>query len=147
MNTRILQIAIVFIWCGMIAGISFLEAPLKFQAPNITLGLGLGIGRLVFQAFNKVEIVFLLILAASLFAKGIGKRATVYYAIIGILLLLETFWLLPILDARAEQVINGVAEPFSNVHYFYIAFDAIKLLLLFVLGVNLSRQQSQGKVI
>ena len=35
-------IAITFIWAGMICGISFLEAPLKFQAPGITLELGLG---------------------------------------------------------------------------------------------------------
>lgn len=42
---RILQIAVPFVWFGMIAAISFLEAPLKFQAPNITIPLGLEIGR------------------------------------------------------------------------------------------------------
>gem|GEM_PF-4447495 len=29
-------IANTFIWVGMLCGISFLEAPLKFQAPGIT---------------------------------------------------------------------------------------------------------------
>lgn len=40
----------------MVLAISFLEAPLKFRAPGITVPLGLGIGRLVFQAFNAVEL-------------------------------------------------------------------------------------------
>lgn len=37
---------------GAIVAISFLEAPLKFLAPGITIPLGLGIGRLVFTALN-----------------------------------------------------------------------------------------------
>ena len=53
---HILQIAIPFIWFGLVGGISFIETPLKFRAPNITLALGLGIGRIVFSALNKVEI-------------------------------------------------------------------------------------------
>ena len=46
------------VWLGMLLGISFMEAPLKFRAPNMTIALGLGIGQLVFSALNKVEINF-----------------------------------------------------------------------------------------
>ncbi len=56
-----------FLWIGFVVAISFLEAPLKFQAPDITLALGLGIGRLVFAALNKVEWVFALAIVSSLF--------------------------------------------------------------------------------
>jgi hypothetical protein len=45
-----LALAVPFLWLGMVLAISFLEAPLKFRAPGITLALGLGIGRLVFRA-------------------------------------------------------------------------------------------------
>jgi hypothetical protein len=44
--------AVVFVWLGMVLAISFLEAPLKFRAPNVTLQIGLGIGRLVFRALT-----------------------------------------------------------------------------------------------
>ena len=44
--------AAIFVWLGMVLAISFLEAPLKFRAPGVTLQLGLGIGRLVFRALN-----------------------------------------------------------------------------------------------
>ncbi|GCE41717.1 probable conserved transmembrane protein [Rhodococcus wratislaviensis] len=38
------SIAVTFIWLGMVVAISFLEAPLKFRAPGVTVPLGLGIG-------------------------------------------------------------------------------------------------------
>lgn len=44
-----------FVWLGMVLAISFLEAPLKFRAPEVTVRIGLGIGRLVFRALNTVE--------------------------------------------------------------------------------------------
>jgi len=36
---------VAFAWLGMVLAISFLEAPLKFRAPDVTLRIGLGIGR------------------------------------------------------------------------------------------------------
>ena len=50
-------VAAIFVWLGMVLAISFLEAPLKFRAPGITIPLGLGIGRLVFRALNVCEVV------------------------------------------------------------------------------------------
>ncbi|RYG21549.1 MAG: hypothetical protein EOO07_02375, partial [Chitinophagaceae bacterium] len=47
-----------FTWIGFVCAISFLEAWLKFRAPGVTLPIGLGIGRLVFAALNKVEWIF-----------------------------------------------------------------------------------------
>lgn len=138
---KILQIALPFIWFGCIGAISFMEAPLKFTAPNITLALGLGIGRIVFQTLNKIEIVFALLMILSfVFARPKGKSPLYVFGIVAGLLLVETVWLLPILDARAEQVINGSEPPFSNAHFIYIAFDAIKFTALFVLGMILTRR-------
>jgi hypothetical protein len=42
----------------MVLAISFMEAPLKFRAPDVTLRIGLGIGRLIFRALNNVEAIF-----------------------------------------------------------------------------------------
>ena len=50
----------VFIWLGMVLAISFLEAPLKFRAPGVDIPIGLGIGRIVFRALNRVEIALAL---------------------------------------------------------------------------------------
>ena len=138
---RILQIAIPFIWFGAVGAISFMEAPLKFTAPDITLPLGLGIGYIVFHALNKVEIVLCILLAVTFFsARPKGKLALIIFGIIALILILQTFWLFPLLDERTMQVIKGTAEPFSNLHIIYIVFDSVKILLLLTLGTVLLRE-------
>lgn len=62
----VVQVAVAFVWVGMVLGISFLEAPLKFRAPGITVPIGLGIGRLVFTALNRIELVFAIVLCVAL---------------------------------------------------------------------------------
>lgn len=137
---RILQIAIPFIWFGLLGGISFLETPLKFRAPNITLPLGLGIGRIVFQTLNKIEIV-LMILMLMTFVKTKPKVKLAHFSlsVIAFLLFSQTVWLLPVLDAQAIEIINGNTVPDSNAHLIYIVFDAIKFVLLFALGAGITR--------
>ena len=134
---RILQIAVPFVWFGLLGGISFLEAPLKFQAPGITIPLGLGIGRLVFFALNKIEIVLAILMIFSYVkAKPKNRFPLVSFAVVAFLLFLETVWLLPVLDARAVRIVGGETVPDSNLHLIYIAFDAVKFILLFALGVS-----------
>ncbi|MEM0967027.1 MAG: hypothetical protein AAGJ81_12845 [Verrucomicrobiota bacterium] len=70
---RISQFFMLFVpgvWLGLVIGISFLEAPLKFQAPGITLELGLGIGRLVFGALNKEVVELLILFVLGFWMKG-----------------------------------------------------------------------------
>jgi hypothetical protein len=141
MSFRILQIAVPFIWFGALGAISFMEAPLKFTAPNITLELGLGIGRIVFQTLNKIELALAVLLIVSMLARRPAKKFPLYaFGAVLLLLILETFWLLPVLDARAEQVIAGTAAPYSNAHIIYIVFDAAKFLLLAALGISLTKE-------
>jgi hypothetical protein len=65
MGADLVREAVPFIWFGMVAAVSLLEAPLKFRAPGVTLELGLGIGRLVFRALNCVEACWAVLLAAA----------------------------------------------------------------------------------
>lgn len=57
--------AVSFRWLGMVLAISFLEAPLKFRAPGVTVPIGLGIGRRVFRALNRVEAVLAVVVIAG----------------------------------------------------------------------------------
>ena len=59
-------------WFGIVAAIAA-ESWLKFQAPGITRELGLGIGKLIFTALNRTEIVLALLLAAAIFAVRTDK--------------------------------------------------------------------------
>lgn len=133
---RVVKIAVPFIWFGMVLAISFMEAPLKFQAPGIDLPLGLGIGRLVFFALNKMEIVCgLLLFVAFLLRRPNPLIQEVLLGLVLLILAVETLWLLPVLDARAEQVINGTVTPYSAMHLVYIVLDGVKIIVLLVLGI------------
>lgn len=132
-------IAIPFIWIGFICAISFMEAWLKFQAPGITIPLGLGIGRLVFHALNRVEWVCAIIITISILShhRKILKLQLVSFIIVLIILMMQTFWLLPALDQRAEMHIQGQEVPPSNMHFYYIIIEFLKLVFLFVFGITL----------
>ena len=128
-----------FVWIGFVCAISFMEAWLKFRAPGITVPLGLGIGRLVFNALNKVELVFALVVIINIFwnSSGILKWQNLAFAIPLTLLLIQTFWLLPSLDARAELHIQGLIVPPSNFHFYYVGIEVIKVASLTFFGLTL----------
>lgn len=138
------SIALIFIWIGFLGAISFMEAWLKFQAPGITLELGLGIGKLVFGALNKMEWIFSIIISLNLLInrqnlfKGINLLLIASVAIVA----LQSFWLLPALFDRAEMHIQqqGISSS-SFVHYFYISIEVLKTIFLIILGVSWLRKR------
>ena len=132
-----IAISSIYLWLGFVLAISFLEAWLKFQAPGITIPLGLGIGRLVFFALNKTEWFFAVLILLMQIKSGNWKQIRMEWSALLIILLLQTFWLLPLLDTRAEKVIQMVEIEPSSLHYYYVALEMIKVLILFVFGKKL----------
>ena len=132
---KILIIPVSFIWLGLIIAISLIEAPLKFQAPGITIPLGLGIGRLVFNTLNKIELILMTIAFFSALSTN-KQNKTGFYAMCALLLLLmfQTLYLLPALDATAELVLQGQLIPPSFHHQLYIAVEIVKIILLLFVG-------------
>lgn len=124
------------VWFGLILGISFLEAPLKFQAPNITLALGLGIGRLVFNTLNKLEWIMLIFSCIGFLSIRKHKNILITLIIILFLMLLyQTFYLLPGLDARALSIISGETVAKSSLHLIYVVLEILKAVLLIVFSI------------
>jgi hypothetical protein len=134
-----IALIVTFLWIGFVCAISFMEAWLKFRTPGITVPLGLGIGRLVFSALNKVEWVF----AIAILLNIILSKSTFFsvnnllYIIPLILLFTQSIWLLPALDARAEMHIQGQIPPPSNLHFYYIGIEIIKVTCLTIFGITL----------
>lgn len=133
----------VFLWIGFVGAISFMEAWIKFNAPGITVPLGLGIGRLVFDALNKVEWVLAIAILLNLIVvkDGLISRRNLLILIPVLLLLLQTVWLLPVLDARAELHITGITPTHSNLHFYYVGMEVVKVGCLFLFGIKLFRRQ------
>ncbi len=131
-----IAIACTFLWMGFVCAISFLEAPLKFQAPGITLGLGLGIGRLVFAMLVKIEWILALFILARFLFNQIHKFTSFHVCILIpiLILIMQTVWLLPALDARAEQHISGNTPSSSYHHVVYALAEIVKVLSLGIFG-------------
>ncbi|MGV0851782.1 hypothetical protein [Mycolicibacterium phlei] len=133
--------AVAFVWLGMVLAISFIEAPLKFRAPHVTLQIGLGIGRLVFRALNSAEVVLALIVVVTL---AIDVPATVVLIAFGVAILALIAQLVgvrPALTRRSDAVLaapNGT-DPGgrSRAHYVYVAFELVKVAALIVGGFAL----------
>lgn len=137
-------IALTFIWIGFVCAISFMEAWLKFQSPGITLELGLGIGKLVFNALNKVEWVLAIIILIKAIWSGekLLKGKNLLIILIATILALQSFWLLPALFERANMHIESQNVSSNSIaHYTYIIVEVIKVISLTKFGVSLLRNK------
>ncbi len=122
------------VWLGMVCAIA-MEAQLKFQAPNVTREIGLGIGKLVFTALNRFECAFAVLLLVAFFLSAAARKAQIIFAAILLILVVQTFWLIPNLIERIDLITGGQTLPDSSVHLFYIAFEICKIILLLALSI------------
>ncbi|MGO1538690.1 MAG: hypothetical protein ACTHW3_04880 [Leucobacter sp.] len=136
------RLVLPVLWIGMVGAISFIEAPLKFQAPDITIPLGLGIGRLVFGALNIVEAITLIALLVISFLPRIARiRGTRLNFLIAltVVFIAKVAVVRPPLNARTDQVLSGANPGDSPWHYIYIACEVANLALLVILAVLTAR--------
>ncbi|MGQ4616634.1 hypothetical protein [Nocardia sp. R7R-8] len=123
------------LWLGMVLAISFLEAPLKFRAPGVTLPLGLGIGRLVFRALNIVEAVLAVLLVLAAVIVGPGTAVWVWLGIAAVVLAVQIAVVRPPLSRRSDRVLAGEDLPRSHAHYWYIGLEVAKVVALIGLAI------------
>ncbi|MEU0372831.1 hypothetical protein ABZ070_21685 [Streptomyces sp. NPDC006283] len=128
--------AVVFVWLGMVLAISFLEAPLKFRAPEVTVRIGLGIGRLVFRALNRVETVLLVVVIAAVAVGDPPAPVVVLTAVAAAVLVIQLAGVRPALNRRSDQVLAGEQVPRSRLHLLYVACEVAKVLTLLGLGTT-----------
>lgn len=135
MLTTAWAIAGTFTWLGMVLAISFVEAPLKFQAPGVTVQIGLGIGRLVFRVLNVVEAVFAAVILVAVLVDGPPVPVMVATLTAVAVLLTQLALVRPMLNRRTKAVLAGEDAPRSRSHYAYIVLETVKVAALVVGGV------------
>lgn len=140
MLQRALRILLPGIWLGLILGISFIEAPLKFQAPDITVPLGLGIGRLVFAAMNIAEGVIALALLLAMWRGRASRPEWILGIAVALTLAFKTLVVRPLMHATTDAVIAGTSAGGSGLHYVYIAADVLLIALLIALVATTARK-------
>ncbi len=136
---------VCFVWFGMTAGVSLLATPVKFSAPTLPRAVALDVGRVVFAALNKAELVALIILLA---VTRLSRRSASWWSIcaaLALIVIAQSVWLLPELSARAEMVVSGIEPPASYLHATYSTLELVKLLLLLVAGFLALGEQGRSR--
>lgn len=135
-----LRMVVPAVWMGLVLGLSFIETPLKFTAPGITTALGLGIGRIVFNALAIAGVILLIVITVSAFARPRENRTG--FVLIGALWVtaaVQSLVIRPLLSARSDVVIAGGDPGQSWLHYGYIAAEVVLLALLLSYIVHVLR--------
>jgi hypothetical protein len=130
-------VAAAFLWLGMVLAISFIEAPLKFRAPGVTLQVGLGIGRLVFRALNGCELALAAVVVASFAVQPPATGIAVAAAAAVVTLLVQVLLVRPRLTRRSDAVLAGDDGPRSRAHWVYVGLETVKVIALLIAGVLL----------
>lgn len=134
-NARLSLIFVVLLWAGMVAGISFLEAWVKFRAQSLSLEEGLDVGRHVFGALNLVEMAWAGVALALVLAGRPRRAAGLAVGVAAGIVALQSVWLLPVLDARVQTLLAGGNPPAAPYHVLYIGLECVKLVALLAAGV------------
>ncbi|WP_343708771.1 hypothetical protein [Mycobacterium sp.] len=129
-------VAVVFVWLGMVLAISFLEAPLKFRAPGVTLAIGLSIGRLVFRALNAVEVLLAIVILVAIMVSRPPVRVPAMLSVAVVALAAQIVAVRPRLTRRSDQVLAGIEAPRSRGHLAYVGLEVIKSVALIAGGVR-----------
>ena len=132
--------AILFLWAGLLLGVSFVATPAKFLAPSLPMAQALDVGRWTFHVLALIEwglVVVVAVLVAIAWRSGTPRIGLVagLLAVVAAVLAVESFVLRPLLDARVLRIIAGESVPPSQVHNLYIALEAVLLVLILAAGI------------
>ncbi|MBP0456316.1 hypothetical protein [Streptomyces montanisoli] len=128
--------AATFVWLGMVLAISFLEAPLKFGAPGVTIPIGLGIGRRVFRALNLSEAVLALAVIITVAVSAPPVAVIALTAVAAVVLAGQLAVVRPSLNRRSDAVLAGEDPALhrSRAHLYYVGLEVVKVAALIALG-------------
>ncbi|WP_374329822.1 hypothetical protein [Soonwooa sp.] len=145
-----LVFAISCFWLGLVLAVSFLETPFKFQVPGMTLPIALELGKIMFGISTNIQMVLIVFMGLSfLFNKEkLTIKLLINFFLLALILGLEKFWMLPILDARADVLASGKGLPPTALHDYFIYAEVAKVILLIVLPILvLERKNIQSKLV
>lgn len=138
---------VAWVWLGIVVGVSFLATPIKFTAESLTRPVALDVGRATFHLLNQIECILTLVLVALVWRSAqraqTARPVAALVGLVAVIVVAQTFWLLPELDARVESIIDGVEPSPSILHTVFGVLEVAKVAALGIVGhLALADQQS-----
>lgn len=132
-------VVLALVWAGALLGVALLAAPAPFLAESLDRAAALDVNRHLFGMLSRAETGLLLAaLSAGLLARP-GPLLLTGLALLTAAVLLESLWLLPALEARADMIIAGREPPPAAYHALYTSLEVAKLVLLAALAWSARR--------
>ncbi|CAM2851615.1 hypothetical protein DRF59_01040 [Chryseobacterium flavum] len=127
-----LVLMLLCLMTGVFVTVSFLETPMKFQVPGMTLPAALGLGMLMFGISTKIQCLFLVLIIITMLItrKKYTKTDFIIIAVLFAVLIIEKFWMLPVLDSRAHLLSVGKPVSPSEMHTYFIYAESFKTFFL-----------------
>jgi hypothetical protein len=125
---------VCFLWAGATLGVSIIATPARSTAPSITRVVPLDVGRVVFAALNKVELLLLVALLIVVRVAGLSRQWWGIGAFLALVVIAQGVWLIPELAARTDLIISGVEPPPSYAHAVYSSLELGKITALLFYG-------------
>ncbi len=141
---RLVFAVVCLLWAGILIGISLAET-VKFRVPGLSRAAAFDVGRTVFHVSQTLQ---LLPLGMALASGTVGRVSRAAWACLGAAaaaLLVQTVWLFPALDARAETLINGGVPVGHSPHAAYAVLEVLKVLALIAAGVLALKAASRSE--
>ncbi|MBX7183073.1 MAG: hypothetical protein K1X82_13250 [Bacteroidia bacterium] len=128
-------------WFGMIVAVS-MEATLRPKTPELLpehKGLMFVMTRTIFEFFQKAELLFCVLML--FLSSRIGKEwwRMVYPFLVFALCVAESFLFMPILAHRSSLYFQGIPLPPSNIHFYTVAAEGLKLVLLILIFLQVGK--------
>lgn len=123
-------------WAGMTVGISMIATPVRFTAVSISRPVALDVGRVVFAALNKAELLAFVLLLIIVRVSGRSRELWAWCGILILIVLAQGAWLIPELAARTDIIMAGGELPPSAAHAIYSSLELVKIGLLLFLGFS-----------
>ncbi len=120
----------------MTVGVTLIATPVRFTAGSITRPVALDVGRVVFAALNKAELLALALLLIVVRASGRSASLWAPSGALVLIVLAQGAWLIPELAARADIILAGGEPPPSYAHALYSTLELAKIGLLLYVGAR-----------
>ena len=141
-------LALVLIWIGLILGISFYAAPIKFLAHSVPFHHLLAVGKVTFLGFQMMERGIAVIFLVLLYFRKKEESSIFFYfliALLSVVVLLQQVWVFPVLDAQTSERLLNLNNGYrtTNFHHLFVALEFIKLALLISIAVSEMMNKSE----
>jgi hypothetical protein len=125
---------VCFTWLGMTVGVSMIATPVRFTAESITRPVALDVGRVVFAALNKAELLALVLLLVVVRVSGRSRSLWAWCGVLALIVVAQGAWLIPELAARTDIILAGSEPPASHAHAIYATLELAKIAILVLVG-------------